>query len=106
MASFEDFDDDRDQIYVSGLPTDITEQQLADHFGQIGMIKMDKKKRPPTPKASAACAGRTAAGCLAPPRITRAVRRALPHPNEMHGADLDLQGQGHRRAQGRRHHYL
>ncbi|KAL6781252.1 hypothetical protein ACKKBG_A10390 [Auxenochlorella protothecoides x Auxenochlorella symbiontica] len=50
MASFENFDDDRDQIYISGLPRDVTEDQLASHFGQIGTIKLDKKKRPPTPK--------------------------------------------------------
>lgn len=31
------FDDSgTDQIYVSGLPLDVTEEELAQHFGQIG----------------------------------------------------------------------
>lgn len=47
MASINDFDDDRDQIYVSGLPKDVTEQELADYFGQIGTIRIDKKKKAP-----------------------------------------------------------
>ncbi|GAB4813719.1 hypothetical protein N2152v2_000765 [Parachlorella kessleri] len=47
-----DFYDDSgtDQIYISGLPQGVTEEQLAQHFGQIGLIKQDKKKRPPKPK--------------------------------------------------------
>ncbi|KDD73405.1 hypothetical protein H632_c2210p0, partial [Helicosporidium sp. ATCC 50920] len=48
--SFGDYDEDRDQIYIAGLPEDVTEEQLAEHFGVIGMIKMDKSKRPPAPK--------------------------------------------------------
>ncbi len=50
-----DFLDDNgtDQIYISGLPRDVTEEQLAEFFGQIGLIKMDKKKRPPKPKVRA-----------------------------------------------------
>mmetsp|Transcript_6540 Transcript_6540/g.15713 ORF Transcript_6540/g.15713 Transcript_6540/m.15713 type:complete len:288 (-) Transcript_6540:571-1434(-) len=39
-----------DTIYFSGLPTDITEDEVAKFFGQLGTIKMDKKKRPPAPK--------------------------------------------------------
>lgn len=32
-----------DTIFVSGLPEDTTDEQLAEHFGQIGIIKYDKK---------------------------------------------------------------
>lgn len=32
-----------DTIFVSGLPEDTTEAQLAEYFGQIGIIKFDKK---------------------------------------------------------------
>jgi RNA recognition motif-containing protein len=35
---------DTDMIYVSGLPTDITVNEVAEHFGSIGIIKFDKKK--------------------------------------------------------------
>lgn len=35
---------DTDMIYVSGLPTDITVNDVAEHFGSIGIIKFDKKK--------------------------------------------------------------
>ena len=31
------------QIYVQGLPPNVTEAQLAEHFGAIGVIKKDKK---------------------------------------------------------------
>ena len=31
----------------SGLPTNVTEDQVAQFFGTIGMIKIDKKKRAP-----------------------------------------------------------
>jgi RNA recognition motif-containing protein len=30
---------DQDQIYISGLPTDTTEEEIAKYFGQIGIIK-------------------------------------------------------------------
>lgn len=88
MASFENFDDDRDQIYISGLPRDVTEEQLAAHFGQIGTIKMDKKKRPPTPKARIgvhAVAGTCSCCCARhghPPTLPsrRAASLSLPAP--------------------------
>lgn len=32
-----------DTIFVTGLPEDTTEDQLAEFFGQIGIIKFDKK---------------------------------------------------------------
>ena len=32
------------QIYVSGLPKDITEKELVDKFGQVGQIAKDPKK--------------------------------------------------------------
>jgi RNA recognition motif-containing protein len=33
-----------DQVYVSGLPKDVTEEDLETHFGSIGMLKIDKKR--------------------------------------------------------------
>ncbi|XP_076334174.1 uncharacterized protein LOC143238106 isoform X3 [Tachypleus tridentatus] len=36
-----------DTIFVSGLPEDVTEQQLAEHFGCIGLIKMDRRTGKP-----------------------------------------------------------
>ncbi|KAJ3299745.1 hypothetical protein HDU76_006232, partial [Blyttiomyces sp. JEL0837] len=39
-----------DTIYISGLPLTVTETQLVDHFKTIGIIKTDKKLRPPGPK--------------------------------------------------------
>jgi len=41
---------DTDTIYFSGLPTDVSEDEVIKYFGQLGTIKLDKKKRPPTPK--------------------------------------------------------
>lgn len=36
-----------DQVYVSGLSGDVTEEDLAAHFGSIGMLKEDKKRGKP-----------------------------------------------------------
>ncbi|XP_076306436.1 TATA-binding protein-associated factor 2N-like isoform X1 [Tachypleus tridentatus] len=36
-----------DTIFVTGLPEDVSEQQLSEHFGCIGIIKMDKKTGKP-----------------------------------------------------------
>lgn len=36
-----------DQVYVSGLAGDVTEEELAAHFGSIGMLKEDKKRGKP-----------------------------------------------------------
>lgn len=36
---WENFDNDQDEVYVSGLPDGVTEAELATHFGQIGVIK-------------------------------------------------------------------
>ena len=33
-----------DQVYVSGLPDGTTEEDIAQHFGSIGMIKEDRQK--------------------------------------------------------------
>jgi len=38
---------EQDTIYISGLPTNITEKELQEKFGSIGVIKIDKKKRQP-----------------------------------------------------------
>ena len=35
---------DTDMVYISGLPPGITEDDVAQHFGSIGLIKQDKKK--------------------------------------------------------------
>lgn len=36
-----------DTIFVSGFPEETTEAQLAEHFGQIGIIKTDRKNQCP-----------------------------------------------------------
>lgn len=36
-------EEQNDTVFVSGLPEDTTEVQLADYFGSIGIVKMDKK---------------------------------------------------------------
>jgi RNA-binding protein FUS len=33
----------RDTVYITNLPSSITEAGLVSHFGQIGVIKLDKK---------------------------------------------------------------
>ena len=35
---------DTDMIYIQGLPLDITESEIATHFGSIGVVKFDKKQ--------------------------------------------------------------
>ena len=42
--SFEVGDNDVDMIYISGLPTDTNEAEIAAHFGSIGVVKFDKKQ--------------------------------------------------------------
>lgn len=42
--SFELGANDVDMIYVSGLPPDATEAEIAEHFGSIGVVKFDKKQ--------------------------------------------------------------
>ncbi|KAJ3413721.1 hypothetical protein HDV05_007624 [Chytridiales sp. JEL 0842] len=39
-----------DTVYISGLPPTVTDHSLVEHFKTIGIIKTDKKKRPPGPK--------------------------------------------------------
>ncbi len=34
-----------DMVYVSGLPSGTTEDDLAQYFGSIGVIKLDKKTK-------------------------------------------------------------
>lgn len=41
---------DTDTVYISGFPDDITEPEIAEYFGSIGVLKLDKKARPPKPK--------------------------------------------------------
>ena len=36
-----------DMVYVSGLPSSTTEEDIAAHFGSIGLLKEDKKKNKP-----------------------------------------------------------
>lgn len=47
MANFSNYDVSEDTIFVQGLPEDTTEEQLAEFFGQIGIIKFDKKNNCP-----------------------------------------------------------
>lgn len=42
--SFEVGDNDVDMVFVSGLPLDATEADIAAHFGSIGVVKFDKKQ--------------------------------------------------------------
>lgn len=47
MAANANFGVYPDTIFISGLPEDTTEEQLAEHFGQIGIVKFDKKNNCP-----------------------------------------------------------
>ena len=47
---------DTDCVYISGLSPQTTEQDLTDHFGSIGVIKMDKKAKKPKVRAPTHCA--------------------------------------------------
>ena len=38
---------DTDTIYVAGLPSGVSEAEVATHFGSIGVLKIDKKKEKP-----------------------------------------------------------
>ncbi len=38
---------DTDMVYVSGLSPNTTEEDIAAHFGTIGVLKQDKKKGKP-----------------------------------------------------------
>lgn len=40
-------EEQQDTIFVSGIAEDTTEEQLIEHFGAIGIIKLDKKTRKP-----------------------------------------------------------
>jgi RNA recognition motif-containing protein len=35
------------QIYITGLPPTVTDEALADYFGSLGIIKVDKRKGTP-----------------------------------------------------------
>lgn len=35
----EEADPNKDEVFISGLPLDITEKEIAEYFGQIGIIK-------------------------------------------------------------------
>ncbi|KAJ3119217.1 hypothetical protein HK100_000420, partial [Physocladia obscura] len=39
-----------DTIYINGLPPSVTVAAIAEYFGTVGIIKTDKKLRPPGPK--------------------------------------------------------
>lgn len=48
MANYTNFEMvSEDTIFVTGLPEDTTESQLSEFFGQIGIIKYDKKNECP-----------------------------------------------------------
>ncbi|XP_027198472.2 uncharacterized protein LOC113792743 [Dermatophagoides pteronyssinus] len=38
-------DMENDTIFISGMPLDVTEDQLSSHFGSIGIIKMDRSQK-------------------------------------------------------------
>jgi len=40
-------DQQQDTVFVSGLPEDVTDDQIAEFFGSIGIIKIDKKTSRP-----------------------------------------------------------
>ena len=35
----QEIDPNNDEVFVSGLPLDVTEEEIAEYFGQIGIIK-------------------------------------------------------------------
>lgn len=47
MSSYGNFGVFEDTIFVTGLPEEATEKQLSEYFGQIGVIKFDKKNNCP-----------------------------------------------------------
>eukprot|EP00200_Dunaliella_tertiolecta_P020012 CAMPEP_0202405404 /NCGR_PEP_ID=MMETSP1128-20130828/6988_1 /ASSEMBLY_ACC=CAM_ASM_000463 /TAXON_ID=3047 /ORGANISM="Dunaliella tertiolecta, Strain CCMP1320" /LENGTH=106 /DNA_ID=CAMNT_0049010079 /DNA_START=87 /DNA_END=403 /DNA_ORIENTATION=+ len=36
-----------DMVYITGLPPDITEKEVGEFFGSIGLLKQDKKTKQP-----------------------------------------------------------
>jgi hypothetical protein len=40
-----------DEVFVSGLPPEATEEAIAKHFGTIGVIKQARRPPPPLPRA-------------------------------------------------------
>ncbi len=51
--SFDVGENDVDMVYVSGLPTNVTEAEIAEHFGSIGVVKFDKKQNKHKVRAAA-----------------------------------------------------
>lgn len=47
MANYQNLEVSEDTIFVTGLPDDTTEEQLGEFFGQIGVIKFDKRNQCP-----------------------------------------------------------
>lgn len=45
--SGDDFVEQVDTVFVSGMSTEITEQDIEQHFGAIGIIKKDKRTMKP-----------------------------------------------------------
>lgn len=64
---------DTDTVYVSGLPPDTTETSLAEYFGSIGIIKLDKKT-----KKHKIWLYRCCPGCMHADTAWRTVRYAGP----------------------------
>jgi len=56
----EEADPNKDEVFISGLPLDITEKEIAEYFGQIGIIKEVSKIIGTTIAAS-----ESGGGCLA-----------------------------------------
>ena len=89
MASF--VDEENDEVFISGLPLDVTEEAIAEYFGQIGIIKQVRaescrclwQRRP----AIIRCVGSQLARSLFPSLRTGQEAPRLPQ-------DLAVQGQG------------
>ena len=87
----------------SGLPKNVTEEQVGAYFGQIGTIKQDKKRR--KPKVRCGWAGRQAPPASAPAPTSHYLIRPTICPRFLcpGRAGVAVPGQGDWRAEGRRH---
>lgn len=71
----------------SGLPTNVTEEQVAQFFGQIGMIKIDKKRNKPKVRAPiwagscSCCACESVCNCLAMALLSSLLGPTPAHPS-------------------------
>lgn len=45
VATNDKYESSVDSVYISGLPSNVTEKDIEDKFGSIGILKTDKKTR-------------------------------------------------------------